>query len=47
MSEPEQMAILMGLDAMRLCMGLPTRNYTREEVLKWIECMKNAEIVND
>ncbi len=41
-TEPEQMAVCMGLDAMRLCMGIPTRNFTHAEVLRWMDVMKQA-----
>ena len=33
-------AILMGYDAMRLCMGIEPKYYTRDEVIRWIGVMQ-------
>lgn len=38
--EAHEMSVLMGFDAMRLCMNLPTKNYTHEEVIRWMNCVR-------
>jgi hypothetical protein len=40
---PLEMAICMGMDAMRLCLGMPTRNYTRDEIEAWMDAMAETE----
>jgi hypothetical protein len=34
--EPRQVAICMGMDSMRICLGRPTKNYTEEQVVAWM-----------
>lgn len=41
MSEPNDTAILMGYEAMRICLGLPTRITPPEEVILWMRCILN------
>ena len=35
----QEMAVCMGTDAMRLCLGLSPRNFKRRDVLRWIRQM--------
>jgi DnaJ-class molecular chaperone len=39
---PVEMAVCMGTDAMRLCLGKKPRNFHREEIIKWMTEMGNA-----
>lgn len=40
---PLEMAVCMGMDAMRLCLGMPTRNYTRDEIEAWMDAIAETE----
>jgi len=42
--DPRQVAICMGMDAMRICLGRPTKNYTEEQVVAWMVHIVRAEI---
>jgi hypothetical protein len=45
-SAPEDLAVVMAYEAMRICLGLPTRHHPVGSVLKWMELMaltQNAE----
>lgn len=42
-SEPLQFAVCIGTDAMRLCMGKKPRNFSRAEVIRWLNIMGRAE----
>ena len=33
-------AVTMGMDAMRLCLGMRPRNHTAADVIRWIKCME-------
>lgn len=37
---PNWVAILMGFDAMRICLGLPANTYEYDEVLLWMDKMR-------
>lgn len=41
--KPEEMAVCMGFDAMRLCLGHPPQTFTSEEVIRWIALMQATE----
>ena len=41
----EQMPVCMGIDAMRLCMGIPPRNFSRDEVVRWIDAMQSVTAI--
>lgn len=38
-NDPRQFSVCMGMDAFRLCIGLPTRNFTAAEVIRWLRLM--------
>lgn len=40
---PTEFAVCVGMDAMRLCMGLKTSNFTKREVIAWIEAMHSTQ----
>lgn len=40
---PQETAICMGFDAMRLCMGMSTETFTEDEVLRWIFLMRTSQ----
>lgn len=40
---PLEMAVCMGMDAMRLCLGMPPRNYRRDEIEDWMDAMAKTE----
>ena len=37
-----EFAVCMGMDAFRLCIGLKPRNFTRDDVVRWLTAI-NAE----
>ena len=39
---PHQFAVCMGMDAMRLCLGISPRNFTRDEVIRWLRLMSKT-----
>lgn len=36
---PQEFAVCMGMDAMRLCLGQKPRNFSVEEVIRWLGLM--------
>lgn len=36
---PQEFLACMGFDAMRLALGKPTMNFTKDEVMLWIRCI--------
>lgn len=44
-ADPLQFAVLIGTDAMRLCMGKAPRNFTRQEVIRWLQIMERSSDV--
>lgn len=36
-----EMSVLMGFDAMRICMGLPPKHFTEAEVSRWMTLMRS------
>ena len=34
--EDQEKLVAMATDAMRLCLGLPTRNFTPQEILRYV-----------
>jgi hypothetical protein len=39
MSDAMKLAIVMGFEAMRICLGLKTRHYAPAEVIRWMQLM--------
>jgi hypothetical protein len=39
---PMEFAVCMGMDAMRLCLGGKPRNFTLNEVIRWMRVMSRA-----
>ena len=35
-SDPRAFAVCMGMDAFRMALCLPTKNFTKDEVLRWL-----------
>ena len=35
----KQHAIVMAYEAMRVCLGLPTKYHTPAEVIRWMQCI--------
>jgi hypothetical protein len=42
MKSSEETAVLMGMDALRICIGMAPVNFTRAEVLRWIRAMSKS-----
>lgn len=42
MRDAETTAVLMGMDALRICIGIAPINFTRAEVLRWIRLMSKS-----
>jgi len=40
MADAQVFAVGMGFDAMRLCLGLPTKSHDAVEVMRWIVAMQ-------
>lgn len=40
---PHVFAVCIGMDAMRLCLGKPPRNFTADDVIRWLRLMAGAE----
>lgn len=36
MTDPRQVSLSMGMDALRICLGRPTKSHTKEEVISWM-----------
>lgn len=41
-SDPRQFSVCMATDAFRLCIGVKPRNFTAEEVIRWINLIAKA-----
>jgi hypothetical protein len=36
---PLQFSVCIGMDAMRACMGKPTRNFSVDEIVRWLRLL--------
>lgn len=41
--KPEDLAVVMAYEAMRICLGLPTKHYHAERVLEWMRVMAGCK----
>lgn len=39
MSNPEEFTVSIGMDAFRLSLGLPRRQYTDKQIMRWLRLM--------
>lgn len=44
MTEAMQTAICIGFDAMRIALGNKPRNYSVDEVIRWLRLMSKGEV---
>lgn len=43
-NNPHEFAVCMGMDAMRLCLGIPPRNFATKDVIRWLRLMSRAAL---
>lgn len=41
-NNPQEFAACMGIDALRLCLGISPRNFTVAEVIRWMRTMNGC-----
>lgn len=42
MSHPMAMAVCIGMDAFRICIGISPKKYSMEEIIAWMSAMKEV-----
>lgn len=41
-NNPHEFSVCMGMDAMRLCLGMKPRNFTVDEVIRWLRLVQGV-----